>query len=358
MSVVLYRPSLDARSGAGQLLALQWRGLTAAGLETQLACERGALKFWLRTGVRARRRSLGWLEKLQAQGAVIVDHGLSLPTAELVFVHNLAAEAARHSAGSAAALAQAAQREREFFGSLRASAVVVANSKLVAAALHEQFGIARERVTVLYPGFDSRRYSLPRAAELRAAARSALGVGAATPLVGLVTSGDFAKRGLELFLECAARIAGARSDARFLVVGSKRLPDEARAHALVRAGVVHYRPKSRRPEPWFAALDLFLYPARFEEFGMVIAEAEAMGVPVLTSRRVGASECLPDDYTPWLVAAPEPAELAERALALLADASLRARLARAAAATVAAFDERSYVDGTTRLVAAQNRRLR
>jgi hypothetical protein len=37
---------------------------------------------------------------------------------------------------------------------------------------------------------------------------------------------------------------------------------------------------------------------------------------------------------------------------------LRARLARAAAATVAAFDERSYVAGTTRLVAAQNRRLR
>jgi glycosyltransferase involved in cell wall biosynthesis len=358
MSVVLYRPSLDARSGAGQLLAQQWRGLMAAGLDTELACERGALKFWLRTGVRARRRSVGWLERLQAQGVLIVDHGLSLPTAELVFVHNLAVEAARHSAGSAAALAQAAQREREFFGSLRASSVVVANSKLVAAALHEQFGIARERLTVLYPGFDSRRYSLQRAAELRAAARSALGVGAATPLVGLVTSGDFAKRGLDLFLECAARIAGARPDARFLVVGSKRLPDEARAHALVRAGVVHYRPKSRRPEPWFAALDVFLYPARFEEFGMVIAEAQAMGLPVLTSRRVGASECMPDDYAPWLFAAPEPAEMAQRALALLADASLRARLARAGAASVAAFDARSYVEGTTRLVAAQNRRLR
>jgi glycosyltransferase involved in cell wall biosynthesis len=154
------------------------------------------------------------------------------------------------------------------------------------------------------------------------------------------------------------RIAAARPDARFLVVGSKRLPDEARAHALVRSGLLLHRPKSRRPEPWFAALDLFLYPARFEEFGLVLAEAQAMGVPVLTSRRVGASECLPAAYAPWLLDAPDVAALADRAVALLADASLRAGLARAAAQTVVAFDERAYVDGTRRLIAAQNPRLK
>src|SRR6185503_3326723 len=129
---------------------------------------------------------------------------------------------------------------REFFGALRPSTVVVANSKLVAEALHEHFDLARECVTVLYPGFDSRRYSLARAAQLRAAARRALAVDDRVPLVGLVTSGDFAKRGLDLFVDCAARIAAARPDARFLVVGSKRLPDEARAHALVDAGVLRY----------------------------------------------------------------------------------------------------------------------
>jgi len=193
---------------------------------------------------------------------------------------------------------------------------------------------------------------------LRAAARRALGVAAGSPLVGFVTSGDFAKRGLDIFLDCAARIAAARPEARFLVVGSKRLPAEARAHALVRSGVLRYRPKSRRPEPWFAALDLFLYTARFEEFGMVLAEAQAMRVPVLTSRRVGASECLPGAYAPWLLDVPEPTAMAERAIALLADADLRARLAEAAAASVAAFDEQAYVEGTRRLIAAQNPRLK
>ncbi len=356
MTVVLHRPSLDARSGAGQLLAMQWRGLTSAGVPTLLACERGAFKFWLRTGVRARRSTAADVERLQARGATLVDHGLQFPSAELVFVHNLATEAERHVPGHATA--EALRREREFFRALRASTTIVANSKLVADALREHFGLDGERVTVLYPAFDARRYSPQHYAQLRGGARQALGVALEAPLVGFVTSGDFAKRGLDIFLECAVRIAAARPDARFLVVGSKRLPDDARAHALVRAGVVSYRPKSRHPKPWFAALDLFLYAARFEEFGMVLAEAQAMRVPVVTSRRVGASECLPAEYAPWLVDAPEPGAMAERALVLLADADLRVRLAEAAATSVVAFDARAYVEGTRRLIAAQNPQLK
>jgi glycosyltransferase involved in cell wall biosynthesis len=354
MTVVLYRPSLDARSGAGQLLEMQWRGLRSVGVPAVIACERGALKFWLRTGVRARRVSTSALERLRARGAIIVDHGLRIPNAEIVFVHNLASEAERHAPQPSPS--RAARREGEFFGALNPAAAVVANSKLVADALHTHFGLERERVTVLYPGYRAGRFSRQRAAELRGGARSALGFGPQTPLVGFVTSGDFAKRGLDLFFDCAARIARVRTDVRFLVVGSKRLPEEARTHALVRSGVVQHRPKSKHPERWFAALDLFLYTARFEEFGMVVAEAQAMGVPVLTSRLVGASECLPDAYSPWLLDRPEAAAFAERALALLADAETRRGLAAAAATTVAAFDEHSYVEGTRRLIAAQNRR--
>ena len=64
-------------------------------------------------------------------------------------------------------------------------------------------------------------------------------------------------------------------------------------------------PKSRTPEPWFAALDVFLYAAHFEEFGLVVNEAQAMGVPVLTSRRVGAAECLPENQREWLLEQPD-----------------------------------------------------
>ena len=220
-AVVLYRPSLDARSGAGQLLEMQWRGLTLAGVPALLACNRGALKFWLRTGVRARRRSVAAIERLQQDGALLVDHGLSLPSAELTFVHNLATEAARHVPGTNS---EAAHREREYFRALNSAATVVANSSLVAAALREHFGIARERITVLYPAFKSRRYSPQRVTELRARARASLGVDSSAPLVGFVTSGDLVKRGLDLFLECAARISAARASGRTSCVSLRRSP--------------------------------------------------------------------------------------------------------------------------------------
>jgi glycosyltransferase involved in cell wall biosynthesis len=143
-----------------------------------------------------------------------------------------------------------------------------------------------------------------------------------------------------------------------LVVGSKRLPDKLRRHELVVRGVVQHRPKGVGPERWLAALDLFLYPARFEEYGLVLAEAQALGVPVLTTRLVGASECLPQCYAPWLLDRPDPALLAAHALALLGDDALRGMLAATAAVSIRSFDDMAYVRGTLRLIEAQKRRLK
>jgi glycosyltransferase involved in cell wall biosynthesis len=357
LKVLLYRRSLDLRSGAGQLLHAQLLGLEAAGIPVAIACERGALKFWWRTRRWPRRSTAAAIPSLQKDGWLVVDHGMSVPTAEIVYVHNLANEAQRYvSRGDRSAYAG---REHAFFARLDAATLVVANSQLVRKALIRDFGLAAERITVLYPGYDADRFNRDSALALRARARRALGLDDETPLVGFVTSGDFAKRGLDLFLEAAARIAASRSDVRFLVVGSKRLPGTAANHPLVRDGRVHYRPKSGVPELWFAALDLFLYAARFEEFGMVVSEAQAMGVPVLTSKRVGASECLPTSYARWLLDEPVAQRFADAALELLEDANVRGVLAAASAASVSAYDRRAYASGTlAQLLAAQKRRLK
>jgi glycosyltransferase involved in cell wall biosynthesis len=357
LKVLLYRRSLDLRSGAGQLLYAQLVGLDAAGVTAAVACERGGLKFWWRTKRWPRRYSAAAMPRLQQDGWLVVDHGASIPTAEVVYVHNLESEARRYV--PRADLSAHSDREHAFFGRLDDATLVVANSQLVKGALVRDFGLAEARVAVLYPGFDPERFNASIAREARAPARRILGVDGATPLIGFVTSGDFAKRGLDLFLEAASRIAAVRSDARFLVVGSKQLPRSAAEHALTRDGRLHYRPKNHRPEFWFAALDLFLYTARYEEFGMVVAEAQAMGLPVLTSRRVGASECLPHNYRPWLLEQPDAELFAQHALKLLEDSNVRGELAAAATVSVAAHDRNAYVRGTiAQLLAAQKRRLR
>jgi glycosyltransferase involved in cell wall biosynthesis len=355
MQALLYRRKLDLGSGTAQLMRVQAAGLRAAGVDATLACERGALRFFLRTGMRVRRTSAAALARAR-NGALLVDHGLEIPTADVVFVHNL------HSRSNLylgrAELVAAAAAEHTFFAALASDAPVVANSELVKRALCEHFALVDERVLVHHPGYQSARFRVERRARLRRAARRELGIDDSTPLLGFVTSGDFYKRGLDTFLESAERIAAARRDARFLVVGARRLPEPAARHPLLAARTLSYRPKNHRPDLWIAALDVFIYPARFEEFGLVLVEAAALGVPIVTSRRVGASECLPPEYEPWLIDAPDGGVLAQQALRLLDDTVERNRLASSAAEYVRAFDDRAYAAATAATVLGQNRRLR
>jgi glycosyltransferase involved in cell wall biosynthesis len=284
---------------------------------------------------------------------VVVDHGACLELADVTFVHNLYTEAQRHT--SRAEWVDEVVRERAFFSSLVGNTPIVANSKLVKAALIRSFAFPPDRILVHYPGFRSAVFNGAATAMLRERTRASLGQTPTVPVVGLVTSGDFAKRGLDVFLAAAELIAARNADARFLVVGSKRLPDWAARHALVAAGHVVHRPKDRQPERWLAALDLLLYPALFEEYGMVVAEAQALGVPVLTSRRVGAAECLPAEYAPWLIDEPAADAFADKALALLGDSRERARLSAAGIRSVAAYDDHRYIDATIATILGQKR---
>lgn len=342
MSVLLYRRRFDLRSGAGQLIRMQAEGLRAAGTEVRLACQRGAWKFFMRTGLPVKRVSRRSAQSLCRSGHVVVDHGAELAGADLVFVHNLFSAANQYLED--AVPEQRITGEAAFFRQLRPATTIVANSQLIRDALVRQHGLNPQRIVVHYPGFESQRFAASRAARLRRKARAALELGAAVPLVGFITSGDMHKRGLDLFLTAAERIAAQSPGVRFLVVGARHLPEWAVRHPLFVSQTALYRPKNKQPELWLAALDVFLYAARFEEFGMVVAEAQALGIPVLTSRRVGAAECLPATYQPWLTDRPDGAEFAAKTLALLADEPTRRQLGLAGIANIAAYDRQHYVD--------------
>lgn len=356
MKIVLYRRRLSLTSGAGQLIRMQAEGLEAAGERVRVVSRRGGLEFSLASGIRAHRATDAGLRGFAAsQQYLLVDHGMEVAEADVVFVHNLMTAALQHV--QRPDWEERAAEEARFFRTLGNETPVVANSKLVRDALIEQFSLRPDRIVVHYPGYNVERFPArvirepagsddAASGRLRSKARHALGLGNDVPLIGFVTSGQLDKRGLDVFLDAAERLAAARSDVRFLVVGARRLPDRAAQHRLVRNGCLLHRPKGTRPERWFAALDIFLFPAHFEEFGLVVSEARASGLPVLTSRRVGAAECLPDEYRPWLLDAPDGEAFAEKALALLADDGIRAALAAAGAVNLSAINRESYVRQT------------
>ncbi len=351
MNVLLYLRRLDLHSGAGQLVRMQATGLLKAGARVRIRCQRGAVKFFFGTGLPVRPVSKAGVGALnQVRDHIIVDNGMQLSRANVSFVHSLITEANVYLQRDD--LDAEIEREAAFFGDLAADTTIVANSNLVKKALVGHFGLNAQRIVVHHPGFQSQKFDSKRAAQHRERAREALQISAGTPVVGFVTSGDFHKRGLDLFLASAALIAAARPEVRFLVVGSRRLPAWAATHPLIASGRLAYRPKNRRPELMMAALDIFLYAARFEEFGMVISEAQALGIPVVTSRRVGATECLPREYAQWLLDAPDSAGLAAKSLALLGDEAARRSLARAGLESVRNFDQQHYEDATAATILA------
>src|SRR5690606_18695447 len=102
--------------------------------------ERGVLDFWLRTRLAVRRMTSERAARFAADPAwTVADHDLRVPSADIVFVHNLMSEANEHLRRPEA---QAdAAREAAYFSELAPHARIVANSALVRRALVERLAL-------------------------------------------------------------------------------------------------------------------------------------------------------------------------------------------------------------------------
>ena len=140
------------------------------------------------------------------------------------------------------------------------------------------------------------------------------------PVVGTVAVMRRQKR-LDLWLEAAGRIAAARPDAAFVVVGDGPLRGEleARAAALGLAGRVRFVGLQDDVCPFLAVFDVFLTSSEFEGLPLALLEAMAAGVPVVATRVGGVPEVVRDPAEGALVPFGDPAALAGAVDALLAD---------------------------------------
>jgi glycosyltransferase involved in cell wall biosynthesis len=80
-----------------------------------------------------------------------------------------------------------------------------------------------------------------------------------------------------------------------------------------------------------AAADLFVMPTLYEPFGMVIAEAMASGLPVITSRLAGAGELIDHKVDGVLLDEPtDPAAIAQQIIPLLREPELATQMGQLA----------------------------
>jgi len=88
--------------------------------------------------------------------------------------------------------------------------------------------------------------------------------------------------------------------------------------------------------PFYHALDAYVHPARYEEFGQSVQEALACGVPVVAGGLVGAAELLGGEAREFLLEKGGAEELAGKLLDLARDRGLRGRLGASGPPAVAA----------------------
>ncbi|MDY7116871.1 glycosyltransferase family 4 protein [Halomonas sp. SSL-5] len=220
----------------------------------------------------------------------------------------------------------AATRRRLLDSESRALALarrVIVTSTFTARGLGRH-GVAPERVQVVEPGVDP----APLAA-------SALDLETLGPRRLLCVATLIPRKGHDVLLEALAGLS--RRDWRLEVVGSHqrdpdhaaRLVEAAQHHGL--AGHIVWA--GERDAAGLAAAyhraELFVLPSRYEGYGMVVTEALARGLPVLTTTGGALVDTLPPEA--GLAVPPDDAPaLAEALAAWLDDAGLRRRLRRGA----------------------------
>jgi D-inositol-3-phosphate glycosyltransferase len=139
-------------------------------------------------------------------------------------------------------------------------------------------------------------------------------------------------------LEVALR-AVARADRVQLAIAGDG-PERERALALARELALDRRVRFLGPQPretvfaLFRAADAALLSSSWESFGLVVAEALAVGTPVIATAVGGVTEVIRDGVNGLLVAPRDPAALAAAIERFFADERLQARLRAAAADSV------------------------
>ncbi len=260
--------------------------------------------------------------QLGARGVRII-HGNSLMVADatLALGVELGLPAVNHSRDIMTLSRARAKR----LGKLTA---VIAVSDAVAHWLRE-LEVAEHRIHRVHNAVD--REALER--DVRPGAlRSELGIARDAPLIGCV--GQIAlRKGQDLFLEAAVRLAGRVADARFVIAGARYSRKEesveyeaglkSRAARPPLAGRVHFLGYRTDAPSVISALDVLVVPSRQEPLSRVLIEALALGVPSVATDVGGTREIIEDQRTGLLVRPEDPAALAAAALRLLTSPDLR-----------------------------------
>ncbi|WP_443689938.1 D-inositol-3-phosphate glycosyltransferase [Nocardioides bruguierae] len=246
-----------------------------------------------------------------------------------------------------------------------ASDLLIANTDLEARQLVRHYGADPSRVEVVHPGVDLDRFAPLSAAEVaRARARAGIAPDALVVMfagrIQPLKAPDVLLRAVAVLLEREPRL---RDRLVVPVVGGpsgsgldhpESLAELASTLGLVgRPGhpdVVRFVPPCAQSDlaRWYGLSDVVAVPSYNESFGLVAAEAQASGTPVVAAAVGGLTTVVRDGRSGLLVDGHEPGDWADVLGRVLGDDDLRARLTAGARPQASGFAWEATAEATVR----------
>lgn len=272
---------------------------------------------------RACRRQIA---SLPAAPQVVAGFGAAASPGSVVWMQSVHAawiEISRRTRGSLGRLKQRLnlfhpvilRLERELIGGRRYRKII-ALTETVRADILRHYAVPAEDIVVIPNGFAPEEFSVARVREKRAQMRQRLGYGDRDQVI-LFVANELERKGFRPLLEAVARLDD--PTLRLLAVGRLDAASCANSiRALGLEGRVQFCGPTNDVADYFAAADCFALPTQYEAWGLVIVEALACGLPVLTSRLAGAAMVVHEGKTGELLDDPlDPVEIAQKLARLL-----------------------------------------
>ena len=159
------------------------------------------------------------------------------------------------------------------------------------------------------------------------------------------------QKGFDTLID-AFETAHKQTGAHLLIVGGGKMRDRLRERidALGLGDAVSLVGETANPYPFIAAADVFAQPSVYEGFGNTLLEAQALGVPcVSTDYRFAANEIIRDGENGLLVPVGDARKLADAIVRVIQNPGLADKLGKAAKQRAADFSAEKMTENYSRL---------
>ena len=216
-------------------------------------------------------------------------------------------------------------------GLMERAAALIAVSLYTKKELTDFYKMPEEKINVIYNGVDVEKFKpLPNKGEIR----QKLGLREDSRII-LCVGRLYHRKGLSTLLRAVPKVASTFDDVKFIVAGKGLKGEEKELSNLATSLKVKdfvtftgYFPDEALPN-LYAASDIFVLPALYENFPFAILESQASGLPVISTRVGGIPEYVTEGKNGLLIDPGDHEQLASAMITLLSDTDLAAKLGEA-----------------------------